>query len=153
MSMLKQANTILEEFLMLNENVVKPLKASMWDLATCENGEPNVVPVAFKDVTEDGKLKKIKGEFRSNGVANDISHERGVISMACTNFKDSASSQFFICHADAKFLDGEYAAFGKVTDGYDVLDAVADVPVVYGPSGEKTTPMTSVVIKSVTEVE
>ena len=153
MSMLKQANTILEEFLMLNENVVKPLKASMWDLATCENGEPNVVPVAFKDVTEDGKLKKIKGEFRSNGVANDISHERGVISMARTNVKDSASSQFFICHADAKFLDGEYAAFGKVTDGYDVLDAVADVPVVYGPSGEKTTPMTPVVIKSVTEIE
>ena len=138
---------------MLNENVVKLLKASMWDLATCENGEPNVVPVAFKDVTEDGKLKKIKGEFRSNGVANDISHERGVISMARTNVKDSASSQFFICHADSKFLDGEYAAFGKVTDGYDVLDAVADVPVVYGPSGEKTTPMTPVVIKSVTEVE
>lgn len=138
---------------MLNENVVKLLKASMWDLATCENGEPNVVPVAFKDVTEDGKLKKIKGEFRSNGVANDISHERGVISMARTNVKDSASSQFFICHADAKFLDGEYAAFGKVTDGYDVLDAVADVPVVYGPSGEKTTPMTPVVIKSVTEIE
>ena len=153
MSMLKQANTILEEFLMLNENVVKLLKASMWDLATCENGEPNVVPVAFKDVTEDGKLKKIKGEFRSNGVANDISHERGVISMARTNVKDSASSQFFICHADSKFLDGEYAAFGKVTDGYDVLDAVADVPVVYGPSGEKTTPMTPVVIKSVTEIE
>ena len=153
MSMLKQANTILEEFLMLNENVVKLLKASMWDLATCENGEPNVVPVAFKDVTEDGKLKKIKGEFRSNGVANDISHERGVISMARTNVKDSASSQFFICHADAKFLDGEYAAFGKVTDGYDVLDAVADVTVVYGPSGEKTTPMTPVVIKSVTEIE
>ena len=48
MSMLKQANTILEEFLMLNENVVKLLKASMWDLATCENGEPNVVPVAFR---------------------------------------------------------------------------------------------------------
>ena len=101
----------------------------------------------------DGKLKKIKGEFRSNGVANDISHERGVISMARTNVKDSASSQFFICHADSKFLDGEYAAFGKVTDGYDVLDAVADVPVVYGPSGEKTTPMTPVVIKSVTEIE
>ena len=73
--------------------------------------------------------------------------------MARTNVKDSASSQFFICHADAKFLDGEYAAFGKVTDGYDVLDAVADVPVVYGPSGEKTTPMTPVVIKSVTEIE
>lgn len=53
MSMLKQANTILEEFLMLNENVVKLLKASMWDLATCENGEPNVVPVAFSERRND----------------------------------------------------------------------------------------------------
>ena len=56
MSTLKQANTILEVFLMLNEQVVKLLKAGMWDLATCADGEPNVVPVAFKDVTEDGKL-------------------------------------------------------------------------------------------------
>lgn len=100
----------------------------------------------------DGKLKKIKGEFKSNGIENNISHERGVISMARTQIKDSASSQFFICHADAKFLDGDYAAFGKVTDGYDVLDAVADVPVTYGMSGERTSPMTKVVIKSVTEI-
>jgi len=95
----------------------------------------------------DGKLGKIKGEFRSNGVDNNISHERGVISMARTNVKDSATSQFFICHADATFLDGDYAAFGKLTDGYDVLDAIADVPVVYGMSGERTTPVTPVVIK------
>ena len=80
----------------------------------------------------DGKLGKIKGEFRSNGVDNKISHERGVISMARTNVKDSATSQFFICHGDAKFLDGDYAAFGKLVDGYEVLDAIADVPVVYG---------------------
>lgn len=95
----------------------------------------------------DGKLGKIKGEFKSNGVNNTVSHERGVISMARTNVKDSATSQFFICHADAKFLDGDYAAFGKLTDGYDVLDAIADVPVVYGRSGERTTPVTPVVIK------
>lgn len=101
----------------------------------------------------DRSLKQIKGEFASNGVANDISHERGVISMARTNVKNSASSQFFICHADSKFLDGDYAAFGKVTCGLDVLDAVADVPVVFGMSGEKTTPVTPVVIKSITEIE
>jgi len=97
----------------------------------------------------DGKYGAIKGEFRSNGVDNDISHERGVISMARTNVKDSATCQFFICHADATFLDGEYAAFGKLTDGYDVLDAVADVPVTYGMSGERTTPLEPVVIKRV----
>ena len=95
----------------------------------------------------DGKLGKIKGEFRSNGVDNKISHERGVISMARTNVKDSATSQFFICHADATFLDGDYAAFGKLVDGFDVLDAIADVPVVYGRGGERTTPVTPVIIK------
>ncbi len=99
----------------------------------------------------DGKLGKIKGEFRSNGVDNKISHERGVISMARTSVKDSATSQFFICHGDATFLDGDYAAFGKLTDGYDVLDAIADVPVVYGRSGERTTPVTPVVIKRIWE--
>ena len=101
----------------------------------------------------DRSLKTIKGEFKSNGVNNTLSHERGVISMARTNVKDSASSQFFICHAAATFLDGDYAAFGKVTEGFDVLDAVADVPVTYGMSGEKTSPLTPVVIKSVTVIE
>ena len=99
--------------------------------------------------TGDGKYGRIKGEFRSNGVDNKLSHERGVISMARTNVKDSATCQFFICHGDASFLDGDYAAFGKLIDGFDVLDAVADVPVVYGMSGEKTTPVTPVVIKRV----
>lgn len=56
MSMLKQANTVMDELSMLNVHVVKLLKSGMWDLATCANGEPNVVPVAFKDVTDDGKL-------------------------------------------------------------------------------------------------
>ena len=101
----------------------------------------------------DSSLKKIKGEFASNGVKNDLSHTRGVVSMARTGVKDSASSQFFICHADATFLDGEYAAFGKLTDGYDTLDAVADVPVTYGMSGERTTPLTPVIIKSAEVIE
>ena len=72
-----------------------------------------------------GSKETIKGEFRVNGVSNPISHERGVISMARSQFYNSASSQFFICHADAKFLDGQYAAFGKVVEGMDVGDRIA----------------------------
>lgn len=72
-----------------------------------------------------GSKETIKGEFRVNGVSNPISHERGVISMARSQFYNSASSQFFICHADAKFLDGQYAAFGKVVEGMDVVDRIA----------------------------
>ena len=73
----------------------------------------------------DGKdVKTIKGEFESNGVKNDISHVRGVISMARTNEPNSASSQFFIVHEDSTFLDGEYAAFGHVIDGIEVVDKV-----------------------------
>ena len=67
----------------------------------------------------------IKGEFRSNGVKNDLKHERGVISMARSMMPDSAGSQFFIMHEDAPHLDGQYAAFGKLTDGFDVLDEIA----------------------------
>ena len=70
-----------------------------------------------------GSGKNIKGEFSANGVENNISHKRGVISMARASYSmDSASSQFFICHADSDFLDGQYAAFGHVTEGMDVID-------------------------------
>ncbi len=75
-----------------------------------------------------GSRETIKGEFAHNGVNNPISHERGVISMARSMMYNSASSQFFICHKDAKFLDGEYAAFGKVIEGLDTVDAIASVP-------------------------
>lgn len=68
----------------------------------------------------------IKGEFSENGVENDISHVRGTISMARANDPDSASSQFFIVHEDSTFLDGQYAAFGHVTDGMDVVDAICE---------------------------
>lgn len=74
-----------------------------------------------------GSGTNIKGEFSANGVANNISHKRGVISMARAMAPDSASSQFFICHADSVFLDGNYAAFGKITEGMDVVDAIASV--------------------------
>lgn len=67
----------------------------------------------------------IKGEFKSNGVDNPLPHKRGVISMARTMVKDSATSQFFIVHKDAPHLDGDYAAFGGLVDGFDVLDTIA----------------------------
>ncbi|MBQ7700423.1 MAG: peptidylprolyl isomerase [Clostridia bacterium] len=68
---------------------------------------------------------EIKGEFLSNGVKNDLKHTRGVISMARSADPDSAGSQFFIMHADAPHLDGQYAAFGKLVNGFDVLDEIA----------------------------
>ena len=71
----------------------------------------------------------IKGEFRSNGfAANDVKHLRGVLSMARSMMPDSAGSQFFIMHENAAHLDGQYAAFGKVTEGMDVVDEIAAVP-------------------------
>ena len=74
---------------------------------------------------------QIKGEFAQNGVKNDLKHTRGVISMARSARPDSAGSQFFIMHADAPHLDGQYAAFGKVVEGMDVVDEIAAVPVDY----------------------
>ena len=74
-----------------------------------------------------GSEKTIKGEFKSNGVENDIKHVRGVISMARTKAPNSASSQFFIMHEDAPYLDGEYAAFGKVVEGIEAVDEIAEV--------------------------
>ncbi len=72
-----------------------------------------------------GSNKTIKGEFSSNGIKNDISHTRGVISMARAQDPNSASSQFFIVHQDSTFLDGNYAAFGKVIEGIEVVDKIA----------------------------
>ena len=77
-----------------------------------------------------GAKEKIKGEFLANGVRNDLKHTRGVISMARSNEPDSASSQFFIVQADSTYLDGQYAAFGKVTKGMDIVDKICkDTPV------------------------
>ncbi|MBR6651097.1 MAG: peptidylprolyl isomerase [Clostridia bacterium] len=72
-----------------------------------------------------GSDKTIKGEFKLNGVENNLSHEHGVISMARSQMPNSASSQFFICHADATFLDGQYAAFGRVIEGMETVDDIA----------------------------
>ncbi len=73
----------------------------------------------------------IKGEFRANGVKNDLKHTRGVISMARSSHPDSAGSQFFIMHKDAPHLDGSYAAFGKMVEGFETLDEIATTGVDY----------------------
>ena len=78
-----------------------------------------------------GAEEKIKGEFRANGVQNDLKHERGVISMARSFDPNSASSQFFIMHKDAPHLDGQYAAFGRVVSGMEAVDEIAEIPTDY----------------------
>ncbi len=92
---------------------------------------------------------QIKGEFASNGWDNPIAHTRGVISMARSGQPDSAGSQFFIVHEDSPHLDGDYAAFGRVTEGLDVLDEIAAVPT----SGRGGTPADPVVIKTIRIVD
>ena len=79
--------------------------------------------------SNDRNVDTIKGEFALNGIENNISHVRGVISMARSDNYDSASSQFFIMHQDNKGLDGKYAAFGKVISGIEVIDELVKVPV------------------------
>jgi Peptidyl-prolyl cis-trans isomerase (rotamase) - cyclophilin family len=91
----------------------------------------------------------IRGEFSANGVKNDLSHKRGVISMARSQKMDSAGSQFFIMHADSGFLDGQYAAFGMMTDGFVELDKLAMTPTTYNAWGEKSVPTKDVVISTI----
>ena len=86
-----------------------------------QGGDPDGNGTGGSDTT-------IKGEFSSNGVKNTISHVRGVISMARSNHPDSASSQFFIVHDDATYLDGDYAAFGKITENVESAVKISQVP-------------------------
>lgn len=88
--------------------------------------------------------ESIKGEFTSNNVNNPLKHERGVISMARTMIKDSASSQFFIMHQNSPHLDGEYAAFGKVINGIDIVDKIAAVK-----TGFQDEPISKVIIEKI----
>lgn len=87
----------------------------------------------------------IKGEFALNGFENDLKHTAGVISMARSQMPDSAGSQFFIMHADAPHLDGQYASFGKVTEGMDVVNEIAEIQVDYSDR-----PVIPQVIKTIT---
>ncbi len=122
------------------DNFVKLVNAGFYDGLTfhrvidnfmVQGGDPKGDGTGGNTDSEGNRLN-IKGEFSSNGHENDILHKRGVISMARSNDKDSASSQFFICNADASHLDGEYASFGYVIDGLDVIDAVTRATALYG---------------------
>lgn len=91
---------------------------------------------------------QIKGEFAQNGVKNRLSHTRGVVSMARSMLPNSAGSQFFICDTNDEFLDGQYAAFGKVVKGMEVVDAIAKVP-----TGKFDRPLKPVVIEKATAID
>ena len=91
----------------------------------------------------------IKGEFSSNGFkANDLSHERGVLSMARAQHPDSAGSQFFVMHAEAEYLDGQYAAFGKVIEGMDTVDAIAETKTDWYDKPYETQKMKAVTVET-----
>ncbi len=94
-----------------------------------------------------GAKENIKGEFLANGVANDIKHVRGVISMARSKHPDSASSQFFIMHEDYPYLDGQYAAFGKVVEGMEAVDEIAESATDQGDRPLKTIRMRKVYVE------
>lgn len=95
------------------------------------------------------ETESIKGEFASNGFENPLKHTRGVISMARTSDPNSASSQFFIMDETAEYLDGQYAAFGKLTDGFDVLDKIAETETYSLGNGMNDVPVELPVIKSI----
>ena len=139
---------------------------------TCENFEKLVKDgfydgLKFHRVVEDfmaqggdpkgdgtgGSTDTIKGEFYQNGVENTLSHTRGVVSMARSNDPDSASSQFFICYGDESFLDGQYAAFGKVTEGMDVVDSFVKVERSMGSDGAVSSPNTDIIMENVKMID
>ena len=94
-----------------------------------------------------GSEETIKGEFATNGVENRMSHQRGVVSMARSGDPDSASSQFFICFGDCTDLDGNYAAFGQVTEGMEVVDGFLEVPRSIGGDGYMSSPDETIVME------
>lgn len=136
------------------ENFVKLAKDGFYDGLTfhriisgfmIQGGDPNGDGTGGSDTT-------IKGEFSNNGVENPISHVRGTISMARSMENDSASSQFFIVHEDSTYLDGDYAGFGTVVEGMDVVDAICEAVQVEDSNGT-VLPENQPVINSVKIIE
>ena len=132
------------------ENFLKLVKSGFYNGLTfhrvidgfmAQGGDPEGTGCGGADET-------IKGEFRMNGVNNTLSHTRGVISMARSQNPNSASSQFFICYGDCTFLDGQYAAFGKVTEGMETVDDFLKIERRMSFGGERSTPVTPIVIKT-----
>ena len=128
------------------ENFIKLVESGYYTGTTFHR----VYPGFMAQGGEGADTPSIKGEFASNGFTqNTLSHQRGVVSMARTSVKDSASSQFFICYDDASFLDGDYAAFGKVIDGMETVDAFCDIErVSNGFDTVATSPVEPIVIAS-----
>ena len=90
----------------------------------------------------------IRGEFAANGIQNDLKHARGVLSMARAMNPNSAGSQFFIMHADAPHLDGQYAAFGKVTEGMDVVDRIASAKTDFSDRPKETQRIAKITVET-----
>lgn len=130
------------------ENFVKLVKDGFYDGLTfhriipgfmIQGGDPEGTGMG-------GPGWSIKGEFSSNGVKNDLKHTRGVISMARSMNPNSAGSQFFIMHKDSPHLDGDYAAFGKVTEGMDEVDRIASIPTDWNDAPKISVTMTKVTV-------
>ena len=139
------------------ENFLKLVKSGFYNGLTfhrvidgfmAQGGDPEGTGCGGADET-------IKGEFAANGFAqNTLSHTRGVISMARSMQPNSASSQFFICYSDdCTFLDGNYAAFGKVIEGMESVDSFLDEYRTYNSMGEKASPVEPIRIKNMTVID
>lgn len=129
------------------ENFEKLVKSGFYDGLTFHRVIPGFMIQGGcpKGTGTGGPGWQIKGEFAANGVKNDLKHTRGVLSMARSMMPDSAGSQFFIMHEDAPHLDGNYAAFGRVVEGIEVVDEIAETPTDYNDK-----PKTPQVMKKVT---
>ncbi len=132
------------------ENFLKLVGEGFYDGLTCHRIIPGfMIQGGCPDGTGmGGPGHHIKGEFAKNGWNNPIKHARGVISMARSAMPDSAGSQFFIMHEDATHLDGQYAAFGQVVNGLDVVDEIAAVPTDYNDK-----PLTPVKIATIQVID
>lgn len=100
-----------------------------------------------------GSAENVKGEFAANDVENNLSHQRGIVSMARSSDYNSASSQFFICYTDCSFLDGSYAAFGEVTEGMEVVDDFLKVERAFGNDNALSAPKSPIVMISAEMIE
>ena len=112
------------------ENFVRTAESGFYDgLAWCRIVRDYVIQAGSpdNDIMTDSQWH-IKGEFEANGIPNPIPHKRGALSMARDDGYDTAGTQFFVVHQDARKLDGRYAAFGQLTEGFEVLDQIANLP-------------------------
>ena len=137
------------------ENFMNLVRAKFFDGLIFHRVIPGIMIQGggFDTSFEQKEAKSIKGEFRANGIKNDLKHEKGVLSMARTSAPNSASSQFFIMHARSPHLDGHYAAFGKVYEGLEVIDKIATVPTTTRMYYYENCPRKDVVIKTIEEIK